>query len=80
MVRTDLARMPKFDRCIALVFRLYRRSAIGDRRSAIGENYLNFFVIVRSCLFMGTTDKIDVASDNKFRDAEKKARVCSVRQ
>lgn len=73
MVRTDLARMPKFDRCIALVFRLYRRSAIG-------ENYLNFFVIVRSCLFMGTTDKIDVASDNKFRDAEKKARVCSVRQ
>ena len=29
---------------------------------------------------METTDKIDVASDNKFRDAEKKARVCSVRQ
>ena len=39
MVRTDLARMPKFDRCIAFVFRLYRRSAIGDRRELF-----NFFL------------------------------------
>lgn len=73
MVRTDLARMPKFDRCIAFVFRLYRRSAIG-------ENYLIFFCDRKVMFIYGTTDKIDVASDNKFRDAEKKARVCSVRQ